>query len=252
MGGFSGLMPLDPLPTDAQSANVPRMSTYSAPTLEDPALSAFWRVIAGGGWPALTMRAVAAEAGMPLAELRQRFSSPMAMLRAHSAALDAAVIEGTVDDITSTARDRLFDVLMRRLDMMQPNRAGIVRLMHDLPRDPLLALWLAAEQPRSMAWMLEAAGLEASGPKGVLRAQGLGVVWLTTLRAWEKDDSEDLTATMAALDRALDQADRAARSLGLGREETPRYDTEAPDDSDEAPRDEPAPGPAPVPPAAPI
>jgi AcrR family transcriptional regulator len=227
------------------------MSMHTAPTLEDPALTAFWRVVAGGGWAALTMRAVAAEAEMPLAELRQRFSGPMAMLRAHAAALDAAVIEGTVDDTTSTARDRLFDVMMRRLDMMQPNRDGIVRLMRDLPRDPLLALWLAAEQPRSMAWMLEAAGLEAAGPKGALRAQGLGVVWLATLRAWEKDDSEDLTATMAALDRALDQADRAARSLGLGREETPRHDTQTPDDSDQAPGDEPPADQAPIPPAAP-
>lgn len=195
------------------------MTSTSAPDVNDPALQAFWRVLAGGGWSALTMRAVAAEAGITLAELRARFASPLEMLRAHAAAVDAAVIEGTMEDDTSTARDRLFDVLMRRLDFLQPHRAGVVRLMRDLPRDPFLALWLATEQPRTMRWMLEAAGLEATGPKGALRAHGLGVIWLATLRAWEKDESEDLSATMAALDRALDQADKAARSLGLGREE---------------------------------
>lgn len=206
------------------------MSSTNAPDVNDPALQAFWRVLAGGGWPALTMRAVAAEAGVPLASLRQRFASPMAMLRAHAAAVDAAVIEGTIEDETSTPRDRLFDVLMRRLDMLQPNRAGIVRLMRDLPRDPLLALWLASEQPRTMRWMLEAAGLEATGPKGTLRAHGLGVVWLATLHAWAKDESEDLPATMAALDRALDQADKAARSLGLGREEASHHGTHTADE----------------------
>jgi len=211
------------------------MSPSPPPDLHDPALLAFWRVLAGGGWSALTMRAVAAEAGITLAELRARFASPLEILRAHAAAVDAAVIEGTMEDETSTARDRLFDVLMRRLDMLQANRPGVIRLMRDLPRDPLLALWLATEQPRSMRWMLEAAGLEATGPRGALRAHGLGAVWLAALRAWEKDESEDLSATMAALDRALDQADKAARSLGLGRKEAGQHGTHTPDADAAAP-----------------
>jgi AcrR family transcriptional regulator len=198
---------------------------------DEAVLAAFWRVIAGSGWPGFSMRAVAAEAGLPLAELRRRFASPLALFRAHAAAVDAAVIEGTMDDDTSTPRDRLFDVIMRRFDMLQPHAAGVKRLMRDLPRDPALALWFARELPRSMAWMIEAAGLEAGGFKGAARVQGLGLVWLDVLRAWEKDESPDLTATMAALDRALDRADRAARSLGLGAVEPPLRDTETQPDA---------------------
>ncbi|MCX8133559.1 MAG: TetR family transcriptional regulator [Roseococcus sp.] len=195
------------------------------PGADSALLAAFWRVLAGTGWAGLTLRAVAAEAGVPLAELRRRFPGPLAFLRAHLAAVEQEVIAGTVEDATSTARDRLFDVLMRRLDAMQPHRAGIIRLMRDLPRDPALALWLAAQMPASMAWMLEAAGLEAGGPKGAARAHGLAVVWLAALRAWEKDETQDLSPTMAALDRALDRADKAARTLGLGREEASKTDT---------------------------
>jgi AcrR family transcriptional regulator len=202
------------------------MSDLPAEPCADTALlAAFWRVLAGTGWEGLTLRAVAAEAGLPLAELRRRFPGPLAFLRAHLAAVEQEVIAGTVEDSTSTARDRLFDVLMRRLDALQPHRAGITRLMRDLPRDPALALWLAAQMPASMAWMLEAAGLEAGGPKGAARAHGLAVVWLAALRAWEKDETQDLSPTMAALDRALDRADKAARSLGLGREEAGETDT---------------------------
>ncbi len=178
-------------------------------------LSAFWRVLAGSGWHGLTMRAVAAEAGLSLAELRRHFSCPLKILEAHQRAVDSAVLEGTFDDPGSSARDRLFDVLMRRLDALQPDRAGVVRLLRDLPRAPLLALWFSGRTAGSMAWMLEAAGLEASGPSGLLRAQGLGAVWLATIRAGEKDESEDLSAAMAALDRALDQADRVARMLRM-------------------------------------
>jgi ubiquinone biosynthesis protein COQ9 len=192
----------------------------STPAPDQAILSAFWRVLAGSGWHGLTLRAVAAEAGLPLAELCRHFASPLHILAAHQRAVDAAVLEGTVEDLSSTARDRLFDVLMRRLDALQPDRAGVVRLLRDLPRAPLLALWFAPRNAGSMAWMLEAAGLDAAGPMGLLRVQGLVGVWLAALRAWEKDESEDLSATMAALDRALDQADRVARWFRMAPPET--------------------------------
>jgi AcrR family transcriptional regulator len=206
----------------------------------DAIIPSFWRVLADRGWHGVTMRGIAADAGLPLAELRRTFDCPQAILEAHGRAVDAAVLEGTVDDLAASARDRLFDVLMRRLDVLQPDRAGVVRLMHDLPTAPLLALWFATKMLPSMAWMLEAAGLDATGPSGILRAKGLGTVWLAALRAWEKDDSADLSATMAALDRALDRADRVARMFGFA--ETSRVsaaETEValpvPDEEDDMP-----------------
>lgn len=188
----------------------------TSPAPQEAIIGAFWRVLAGSGWHGLTMRAIAAEAGISLADLRQQHSSPLSILNAHERLVDEIVLEGTVEDLTSTARDRLFDVLMRRMDALQPNRPGVVRMLRDLPRTPLLALWLAQRLDGSMAWMLEAAGLEAGGPAGAIRTKGLGVVWLSGLRAWEKDESEDLSGTMAALDRSLDQADRVARTLRMG------------------------------------
>lgn len=182
---------------------------------DDAILAGFWRALAASGWHGLSMRQVAAEAGTDVATLRRRFETPHALLLAHGRLVDAAVLQGTVPDPHATPRDRLFDVLMRRLDEMQPHRAGVARLLADLPRSPLTALALAPHLAASMAWMLEAAGLEASGPRGAARVQGLVLVWLAAVRAWEKDDSADLSPTMAALDRALDQAERAARWLRL-------------------------------------
>ena len=64
-----------------------------------------------------------------------------------------------------------------------------------------------------MSWMLEAAGIDASGLKGALKAKGLALVWLATLRAFLADDGEDLGATMAALDKALKRAEPFGRAL---------------------------------------
>ena len=65
----------------------------------------------------------------------------------------------------------------------------------------------------SMAVMLEAAGVSAGGAAGRARAKGLAAIYLSVLRVWLDDDSEDASRTMAALDRHLDNADRAMAFL---------------------------------------
>ena len=183
--------------------------------IETAIIAGFWQVVALRGWHGVTMARVAAESGTSLAALRGRFASPLDLLRLHGRMADQAVLAGTVAGQGGSARDRIFDVLMRRLDTMQPHRAGIERLLDDVKRDPFLALFLGPRMLGAMGWMLEAAEMDSSFPAAAWRAPGLAVVWLATVRAWRGDDSPDLGATMAALDRALDRAEGIARSLRL-------------------------------------
>ncbi|MBM3592668.1 MAG: TetR family transcriptional regulator [Alphaproteobacteria bacterium] len=187
---------------------------------EDHSLvAALWRVISRHGWPGLSMRRLAAEAGKEAAMLRERFPTRLDLLLLHGRVMDHAVLAGTIPGQDGPARDRIFDVLMRRLDAMQPHREGILRLIEDMRRDPLLALALAPHIGVSMRWMLEAAEIEAKSCEARLLALGLTGVWLATIRAWARDDSPDMGSTMAALDSALDRAERIARTLGLLRGE---------------------------------
>lgn len=62
-----------------------------------------------------------------------------------------------------------------------------------------------------MATMLEAAGLSASGCRGMLRVKGLSAIYLSSLKVWLKDESQDMAKTMAALDKKLNQADGLVR-----------------------------------------
>ena len=188
-------------------------------TDDDALIGALWRVIAAHGWAGLTMGRLAAESGASLSLLRGRFPSRLDTLLLHGRVVDQAVLAGTIAGQGGAARDRLFDVLMRRLDALQPHRAGILRFLKELPRDPGLAALLAPPLAQSMRWMLDAAEIEAdAGPRRLL-ALGLIGVWLGAVRAWAEDDSEDLGHTMAALDRLLDRAGQIVRTFRLVREE---------------------------------
>jgi hypothetical protein len=111
----------------------------------------------------------AGQAGLKLSQLRAEFGSSLSVLVAHIKEIDRAVLAGgNVDMAEEPARERLFDVLMRQLEALAPYKEAIRSIMHSARRSPGLAIALNAMAARSQHWMLEAAGIRASGPRGAL------------------------------------------------------------------------------------
>jgi hypothetical protein len=170
-----------------------------------------FELIAESGWSGLSVAAAARAGGLDLSRARARFPCKLSLLTRFGTLADQAALTGIVED--STVRDRLLGIVMSRIDVLQAHRAGVLALLRDLPRDPLSALALGPAIMHSMRWLLEGAHVETGGLRGHLRCQGMLGVWLYTVQAWRSDESEDLSATMAALDRALNRAEQAEGSL---------------------------------------
>jgi len=170
-------------------------------------VAACFEEIAARGWPRLSIPAAARAAGLPLDIARRRVPDRCALLLRFGALADSFALKDAPAE--GPSRDRLFDLVMRRIDFLQAHRAGVIALLRAVPFDPMAATLLAGASLRSMAWLLEAAGCGGTGPQGSLRAAGLLAVWGYTVQAWQRDDSADLSATMAALDRALTRAEQA-------------------------------------------
>jgi ubiquinone biosynthesis protein COQ9 len=164
------------------------------------------------GWRGTSVVEAARDAGLDLARVRTRFPAKLTVLIRFGTMADQAALSDAVT--TGAVKDRLFDMIMRRFDVLQAHRAGILSVLDAAALDPALGLFLGRLSSRSMAWLLEGAGLSAAGLRGVLRAQGLLAVWLWSVRTWREDETADLSATMTALDKALDQAGQLARYIG--------------------------------------
>lgn len=167
-------------------------------------LDAVVRVIVRDGWDNTALHGIAAEAGVSLAELYDRIPHRCALAGWIVSEIDRATLRsvGTID-LGQSPRDRLFEILMARFDQLQRLKPA---LSGRRSRSPQTAVDLAASLlhfPRSLGWMLEAAGLADGGLRGVVRAQALGYVYVSTIRHWLSDDSADLAKTMKALDQAL-------------------------------------------------
>jgi len=180
-------------------------------------ISSAFALAAERGWSGVSVAQAARDAGLPLDRARRRFPGRCAVLLRFGSLADQAALTGAPSE--GPRRDRLFDILMRRIDFLQRHRAGVLALMDALPADPAATFALLAANLGSMGWMLEGADIASHGLHGQLRRKALLAVWLWTLRAWRRDESEDLGSVMAALDQALARAAAAENWLGHRRNE---------------------------------
>src|ERR1700720_2824633 len=155
----------------------------------DRIVEAFFALLAEQSFEDIGYAEIAARAGVSLATFREEFGSKLPIVAAHVKATDRKVLAGDdADMVEEPPRERLFDVLMRRLETLAPDKAAIRSLMRSARRHPGLALALNSLAVKSQQRMLTAANIDAAGPRGMLRAQGVALLYARVLRTFVDDD----------------------------------------------------------------
>lgn len=164
-------------------------------------------------WRDVSLRDIADEAGLTLADMRNFFGSKTQILAAYSRAVDDKVLASAPKpDPATSSRDLLFEVIMARFDAMAEHKAALRSIAADTTFDTsLFGSFL-----NSQRWMLLAAGLDGDGPRGVVRSLGLASIFASVFQVWLEDDDPGQAKTMAALDQRL----RRGASVISGIEQT--------------------------------
>ncbi|MBN9455901.1 MAG: TetR/AcrR family transcriptional regulator [Bosea sp.] len=190
----------------------PAASTPEAAKPVDPrkrAVDALMRLAADRPWDEIELPDIAAEAGLTLAQLRGFFPSKLAMLGGVTRIADDAVLAGVSDDLAGEpVRERLFDLVMRRLDALAPYKAGLRRIVPVIRRDPLALAALNRGAVNSWRYLLASVGIPTEDSLGSLRVQGAVLLMARVSDVWLDDDEPELSKTMARLDRELKTAGR--------------------------------------------
>ena len=206
----------------------------------DKIIAAMMALLAEDSFERIGMSDVAKRAGVSLAQMRAEFSSTLSILAAQIMDTDQKVLLGGDSDMAEeTPREKLFDVLMRRLEILAPHRQAIRSLLRSARRNPGLAFVLNGLAVQSQSWMLNAADIKVAGPKGMVRAQGLAMLYACVTQTWVDDEDPGLARTMAVLDRELSRAQRWSGFLddicaiprGFRGLRPPRRRREGPDDA---------------------
>jgi ubiquinone biosynthesis protein COQ9 len=187
-------------------------------------LAAALALAAAKDWAQVSLLDIAQEAKVPLGEMRDLLASKAAIIAELLRAVDREVLSRTERVAGQEKRDLLFDVLMTRFDVLSPHKAAIKSMAKSAGADLALAVPLLASQH----WMLEAAGIDTSGPGGGLRVAGLAGVYASVFRTWLEDEDPGHARTMAALDRRLRRGERTLNQLDAVAADVERLATAVP------------------------
>jgi AcrR family transcriptional regulator len=168
-------------------------------------------------WHEITMAAIAQQAGLSISTVMRLAYSKAAILRDFARDIDEAMLQVFERyPAEGEPHDRLFDVILKRLEIMQPYRQVIASAMKRPAADPADAALLMQSLAVTVGWIAAAARVEEEPEWRSFGKLGLGRAYLRTLSAWVKDDDPGLSRTMAALDRSLrDWAQLSSRSRSV-------------------------------------
>lgn len=172
---------------------------------------AFLQLAADRDYRSIGLADIATAAKVPLADLRALYDGKPGILSDFARRTDEAVLaKGPAQG--AEARDRLFEIMMRRFDALAPHKAAIKRIAASAWCDPSLARRLHRAARRSQMWMLVGADIHRGGLAGRIAIEGAVLVYADAMRAFLDDDA-DLSRTMATLDRGLTRGERAMQWL---------------------------------------
>lgn len=203
-------------PKGSSKAQKPATKVASGGSVRDIIIDAALRLAAIQSWEHCAVRDIAGEAGVTIADFYDHFDDRNDVLLAYGRRLDRKVLEAFAEpEYEASPRDRLFDILMERFDAANDDREALISIIHSYKTDPKQTIINLPHLCGSMTRMLEAAGLDTTGLRGAIRVAGLSAAMIWVMRTWSEDDSEDLSKTMAALDKVLANLEKAANTLGL-------------------------------------
>ncbi|MEM7424586.1 MAG: TetR family transcriptional regulator [Pseudomonadota bacterium] len=181
----------------------------SSPSPRTAIVDATLKLAADKGWTRLKLSEIATEAGVTLSDIAENFSSKADILSAFMARTDAQLLERLEAEgiDAELPRDKLFDVLMCRFELLEPHKPALRRISADLRQNPQDWAVAGSAAMRSQNWMLAGAGIEDTGFRALLKSGGLAFVYSRVFQTWLDEDDPGLSKTMAELDRRLRQGE---------------------------------------------
>lgn len=192
-----------------------KTTDFGGKSIKDRMIDAALMLAAAESWSGVSFDQIALAAQVERGEALEYFDDRGDILVAYGRRVDARLFKEVPSILTEdmTEREKIFDIVMERFDIINEDRTAILSILASFKGDPKQALLTFPHLAKSMARVLESAGVETHGIKGAAQVAGLVGVYLYVVRTWKEDASPDMAKTMAALDKALDKAESAANSL---------------------------------------
>lgn len=168
-------------------------------------------------WEAVRLHDIANALGCALNDVRAHCREKEDIVDAWFDRADAAMLEDAagVDFRGLPTRARLERVIMTWLDALAPHRRVTRQMILNKLEPGHLHYQIGGllRVSRTVQWLREAAGQDATLPWRAFEEAALTAIYLLTFSYWMRDDSQDSVRTRDFLARLLERAERLAHAL---------------------------------------
>jgi len=192
-------------------------------SIKDTVIEAALKLAENQSWSDICFDEIIAQAKIDRADVLEYFDDKADILVAYGRHIDRQMIENAaleniynVEQEQEVIRERLFDLIMERFDVLNENRSAVLSILESIKFDPKQALITFPHLGKSMGRILEEAGESLDGLKGCAKITGLTVVYLYAVKTWRDDETADMAKTMSALDKGLGFAEETANTMFNG------------------------------------
>ena len=171
-----------------------------------------FNIIEKSGWKSFSLQKLSYTEKIPINEIKFFFKSEITILDEFSKMIDIKVEKSfDYEELTNTSvKDNLFELIMLRLEYMQPYRNALKSIKSSFKSDPLVAKSVAKNVMNSLDFYLELTNAYNDSFLDIFKKKSIFLIYSYIFMIWLEDDSDELSKTMSELDKLLTFSEKIA------------------------------------------
>ena len=171
-----------------------------------------FNIIEKSGWKSFSLQKLSYAEKIPINEIKIFFKSEITILDEFSKMIDIKVERSfDYEELTNTSvKDNLFELIMLRLEYMQPYRNALKSIKSSFKSDPLVAKSVAKNVMNSLDFYLELTNAFNDSFFDIFKKKSIFLIYSYIFMIWLEDDSDELSKTMSELDKLLTFSEKIA------------------------------------------
>ena len=161
------------------------------------------------GWEEFSLEKLSTKEKIPIDDLKVFFKCKNSIVDKFSRMIDKNIESKLrIDDFKdSSKKDILFELIMMRFDEMEDFKGSLVKILDVSKNKPLLISIITRNVMNTMDFFLELSNSYNNYAFDILKKNFLFIIYSISFKTWLSDDTEDLSKTMAELDKLLSTAE---------------------------------------------
>ncbi len=171
-----------------------------------------FKIIEKSGWKSFSLEKLSYSEKISINEIKKIFKSEINILDEFSKMIDIEVEKNfDYEELANTSvKDNLFELIMLRLEFMQPYRNALKRIKSTFKTDPLVAKSVSINVMDSLDFYLELSNALNDSFLDIFKKKSIFLIYTYIFTIWLEDNSKELSKTMSELDKLLTFSEKIA------------------------------------------